>query len=105
MARDETIFPSASYSANQTKVITIAEKYEAAEVVVDITAGLPNLVVTLGGKDATSGKTYTILTSSILTSGTTALRIGPELTAGTNVAKDYVPYELSVAVTQSGGVA
>lgn len=105
MATNQVVWPSASYNADQpAKLITVTEKYEAAHVVVDITAGAPNLTVTLGGYDAFSKKTYSILTS-VLNSGTTVLRIDPALTAGANIAKDRVPYQLSVAVTQSGGVA
>ena len=88
-----------------SRVITVWEKYEAAHVVVDITAGSPNLIVTLKGKDPTSGKAYTLLQSSTINSGTTVLKIGPDYTAGTNVAKDYIPYMFYATITQSGGVA
>lgn len=82
--------------------VTVWEKYQAAHIVVDITAGSPKLIVTVKGKDAASGKGYTLLTSAELTSGTTVLKVGPELTAGTNIAKDYLPYQFYVDVTLSG---
>lgn len=65
-----------------------------AVVVIDITAGSSvSLTVTIEGKDPTSGKYYTILASSALTgTGTTVLRVHPDLTAAANtVAKDMLP--------------
>jgi hypothetical protein len=87
--------------------ITVAEKYQAAHIVVDVTAGSGfNLTFAVKGKDLTSSKSYTILTSPIINStGTTVMRIGPELTAGANIAKDYIPYVFHVDVTESGGVS
>jgi len=87
-----------------SKLITVAGKYEALHVIVDITAGSPNLIVTVKGRDQTSGKSYTLLTSSNISTGTTVLRVGPQYTAGANVAKDYLPYNWYVSVTQSGNV-
>lgn len=106
MAMHATLLGSESRTADvDSRLITIWEKYEAAHVVVDITAGSPNLIVTLKGKDPTSKKDYTLLTSTYINSGTTVLKVGPAYTAGTNVAKDYVPYMFYATVTQSGGVA
>ncbi len=105
MASYVTVLPSASRSTNQSKQVKVYEKYQAAHFVVDITSGSPNLVVVVNGYDAESGKKYALLTSSTINSGTTVLKVGPDYTAGTNVAKDYLPYMLSVDVTQSGGVA
>jgi hypothetical protein len=87
--------------------ITVAEKYQAAHVVIDVTAGTGfNLIASIKGKDPTSGKSYTILSSPTLSAtGTIVMKVGPELTAGTNVAKDYIPYLFHVDVTQSGGVS
>jgi hypothetical protein len=85
-------------------VITVSEKYTAAHVVVDVTAGTDfNLVFTVKGKDAVSGKSYTIIaTPTISSTGTTIVKIAPEFTAGSNVAKDYLPYNWYVDVTASG---
>lgn len=93
--------------ATVSPVVTVAQKYEAVHVVVDITGGTGfNLLVDLKGKDQTSGKSYTLLTSATLNAiGTTVLKVGPQYTAGTNVAKDYVPYNWYVEVTPSGGVS
>jgi len=106
MAMHATLLDSQSRNADiDSRIITVWEKYEAAHVVVDITAGNPNLVVTLKGKDPTSKEDYTLLQSSTINGGTTVLKIGPVYTAGTNVAKDYIPYMFYASVTQSGAVA
>jgi len=106
MAMHATLLGSESRIADvDSRVITVWEKYKAAHVVVDITAGNPNLVVSLMAKDPTSSKNYSLLQSSTINSGTTVLKVGPDYTAGTNVAKDYVPYMFYASVVQSGGVA
>lgn len=108
MAKHVGILPSAARTADVTSPdIKVAEKYEAAHIVVDITAGSGfNLIFTVKGKDLTSNKSYALLaTPTINTTGTTVLRIGPEYTAATNVAKDYIPYIFFVDVTQSGSVS
>jgi hypothetical protein len=108
MARHVGLLGSAARAvATTSPVITVAEKYDAAHVVVDVTDGTGfEIVVDIKGKDQTSGKSYTILTSSkISATGTTVLKVGPQYTAGTNVAKDYIPYNWYVEVTPSGGVS
>ena len=108
MAQYVGILPSLARTADVTgKDITVAEKYQAAHIVVDVTAGSGfNLIFTVKGKDLASSKDYTILASPIINGvSTTVMRIGPELTAGTNIAKDYVPYTFHVDVTQSGNVS
>ena len=106
MAMHATLLGSEARTADvDSRIITVWEKYEAAHVVVDITDGSPNLVVTLKGKDPTSKEDYTLLTSATINSGTTVLKVGPAYTAGTNVAKDYVPYMFYASVAQSGAVA
>lgn len=108
MAQHVGILPSASRTASVTgSDITVAGKYEAAHIVVDVTDGSAfNLLVTVKGKDLTSQKDYTLLTSSTINStGTTVLKVGPQYTAATNVAKEYLPYIFHVDVTQSGSVA
>jgi hypothetical protein len=77
------------------------QDYEAAHIIVDITDGT-NLVVDVKAKDTASNKSYTLLTSAVLVSGTTVLRIGPAYTAGANIAKDYMPSQWFVETTVSG---
>jgi len=94
-------------TAASSPVVSVYEKYNAAHVVIDVTAGTGfNLVFSVKGKDAASGKTYTIIsTPTINTTGTTIVKIAPEFTAGTNVAKDYIPYYFFVDTTVSGTVS
>lgn len=90
-----------------SKIITLAETYEAAHIVIDVTAGSGfNLSVAIKGHDVTSNKEYTIGTvSTINATGTTLVKVGPQYTAAANVFKDYMPTSWIVAVTQSGGVS
>ncbi len=81
------------------------EKNYALHVVVNISSGSPNLVVAIKGRDELSDVDYTLLTSSIINSGTTVLKLGPDYTAAANVAKDYLPANWLVSVTQSGAVS
>lgn len=64
-------------------------------VVIDVTAvtDSPSVVFTIQGKDPASSKYYTILASAAITgTGTTVLRVHPDLTAAANtVAKDMLP--------------
>jgi hypothetical protein len=108
MAQYVAFFTSDARTADVTsRDISISEKYQAAHVIVDVTAGSGlNIIFTVQGKDPVSGKAYTLLASPIITgTGTTVLRIGPHLTAATSIAKDYIPSVVNVAVTQSGGVS
>lgn len=69
--------------------------YRGLTLVIDATASAatPSVVVTVLGVDRASGKTWTLLASAAITgSGTTVMRIGPGLTAATNlVANDIMP--------------
>jgi len=108
MAAYVPLLESAARTADVTsRQVSVYEKYEAAHIVIDVTAGSGfNLLFSVNGHDSASGKDYTILTSSDITgTGTTVLRVGPQYTAGANVAKDYLPALWSVAVTQSGGAS
>lgn len=108
MATHVGLLPSQSRTTSVTSpVISVAEKYEAAHIVLNVTAGTGfGLTLTVKGKDLTSGSTYDILASSFVTStGTTVLKVGPAYTAGANVAKDYMPGDWLVAVTASGTAA
>ena len=78
---------------------------KSAVVIIDVTsvnAVTPTLTVTIQGKDPTSGKYYTILTSAaISTVSTVVLRVHPALAASANlIAKSIMPqtWRVSVAV-------
>lgn len=73
------------------------------DVVIDITAWTAgSITVTIQGKDALSGKYYTILASAALAAvGTTVLRVHPGLTAAANTVANYAlprTWRVSVAV-------
>lgn len=82
---------------------------KAAHVVIDITSitgTAPTATFTVQGKDAVSGKYYTILASAALNAiGTTVLKIGPNFTAAANVAaNDIVPRKFRVICATGGTV-
>ena len=68
-------------------------------------AASPSNVVTIQGKDPSSGTYYTILASAAITgTGTTTMRVHPDLTAAANtVAKDMMPAVWRVSVTAGNG--
>lgn len=101
MATYKRILPDAARTAFTSSPIFISEdKFTAMHLVVDITDG-SNLSVAIKGMDGVSSKSYTIL-SSVLASGTTVMRVGPDYTAGANIAKDYIPYKWFVDINPSG---
>lgn len=107
MAKYLSILGSAARTADVTGIRQENYGYnDTLHLVVDISSGSPNLVVTVNGHDNASGKDYAILTSAILNAtGTTVMKVGPNYTATTNVAKDVIPAYWNVGVTQSGGVS
>lgn len=97
-----TVFPLEVRTTSETsKDITVWEKFTAAHLVVDHPNVGGGLTVVVSGKEP-SGFTYPLLSSNIVASGHTVLKIGPDYTAGANVAKEYVPYTVVVSVTASG---
>lgn len=99
------ILTAAAASVNGPDLENLAG--DIATVVVDITAitgTTPTLVVTVEGKDPTSGKYHTLLASaSLSTVSTTVLRIGPGLTAAANLtANSLVPRIFRVTATIGG---
>jgi len=96
---------AARTSSVTTRVQSVREKYEALHLVVDVTAGTAfNLDVSINGYDPVSTASYTLLAGTINGTGTTVLKVGPQYTAATNVAKDYMPADWRVVFTISGGV-
>lgn len=99
------VLSGAAASANGPDMENLSGRY--AHVVIDITAitgTTPTATFTVQGKDALSGKYYTILASAALNAvATTVLRIGPGLTAAANtVANDVMPRAFRVIVTVAG---
>lgn len=72
---------------------------------VSAVASTPSVVFTVKGQDPASGATWDILASAAITgTGTTVLRIHPELTAAANtIAKDFLPKAVIVTATHADG--
>ena len=89
-------------SSADSKVVTVWEDHEAAHIVVDHPNVGGGITVVAFGKDPSSGFGYPLLSSNIVASGHTVMKIGPQYTAAANVAKEYIPYQFFVSVTASG---
>ena len=89
-------------SSATSRDIRVWDKHEAAHFVVDHPNIGGGITVVVFGKDPTSGFRYPLLSSNIVSSGHTVMKIGPDYTAATNIAKDYIPYNFFVEVTGSG---
>jgi hypothetical protein len=89
-------------TSDTSREIKVWEKHEAAHVVVDHPNVGGGITVVVFGKDPASGFRYPLLSSNIVASGHTLMKIGPDYTAAANIAKDYIPYMIVVDVTASG---
>lgn len=96
------VLPGEVRTTSTSKEVKIWDKYRAAHVVVNHPNVGGGMTVVVFGKDPTTGFKYPLLSSNIVASGNTVMKIGPEYTAGANVAKDYIPYLVSIDVTASG---
>lgn len=92
---DLTLFSSAARTATPSNTDQTNHNAKGLHVVIDVTAATstPSTVFTIEGKDAISGKYYTILASAAIVGvGTTVLRVHPGLTVAANlVANDILP--------------
>lgn len=92
---DATILASAARTATSNTADLTNTGARGLHLVIDVTAVAltPSVVFTIQGKDAISGKYYTLLASAAITAtGTTVLRVYPGLTAAANtVANDVLP--------------
>lgn len=90
-----TVYSSAARTATPDTMEFDLERARSLVVTIDVTAAsaTPSVVFTIMGVDRVSGKTYDILVSAAITgTGTTVLRVDPDLTAAANtIAKDIVP--------------
>jgi len=97
------VYPSQARTATPTAAELVNDRrlrFEGLVVVIDCTAATssPSVVFTIQGYDQASGKAYTILASSAITgTGTTVLRVHPDLTASANaIAKDVIPAHFKI---------
>lgn len=100
---DVTVFASAARTATPTPYDGVNYTGRGLQLTIDVTAAAstPSTVFTIQGKDAISGKFYTILASAAIVGvGTTILRAYPGLTAAANlVASDILPRSWRVTAT------
>lgn len=99
-----TVLSSAARTTTQTSADQVNYNHTDLVVVIDVTAvtSTPSLVVTINGKDALSGKYYTLLTSAaISTVSTVVLRVGSSFgaAAANLIAVDRLPRTWQVVVT------
>lgn len=104
------LLTSASRTATpNTYEIQGIDRYTGLVVVVDVTAvtSTPSITVAIQGVDRLSGKTWTILTSAAITAtGTTVLKVRPDITASANLAaSDVLPPFTRIAVTHGNSNA
>ena len=89
--------------ATPTAVEVTDDFVQGIQLVIDLTAisATPSVVPTIDGKDPLSGEFYNILTgAAITTTGTTVLRVHPEIPAAANLtAQDFLPETYRVVMT------
>lgn len=102
---DVTVFASAARTETVNGSDNTNTSARGLHLVIDCTAvtATPSVVFTIQGKDAVSGKYYTILASAAITgTGTTVLRVFPGGTAAANlVANDLLPRTWRVIATHA----
>jgi hypothetical protein len=107
LAQHVTVFESKARTATTSSRDIKNFDGTGAVVVIDCTAdpASASVTFTIEGKDPASAKYYTILTSAAITgTGTTVLRVHPDLTAAANtVAKDMLPAVWRVTATAGNG--
>lgn len=107
--RQGTILTSATRTATVTGIDIANDVYNCLTVILDITTAPGGDTVTLAiqGKDATSGKYYTILTGAAeAAAATKTYKVCPGMTVAANVsASDIVPAVWRITVTHSAGTS
>jgi hypothetical protein len=101
-----SVLASAARTATPTvDTFHISGETQGLIVVIDVTAAVasPSVVFTIQGVDPVSAKTWDILASAAVTgTGTTVLRVHPEITASANlIAKDVVPAYFTVTAVHA----
>lgn len=98
-------FESTARTATSSAVETVGSKGGVFIINVSAVSATPSVVFTIKGVDPGSDATWTILTSAAITStGTTALKIYPGITAAANVAvSDILPEAVTITATHADG--
>jgi len=98
-----TVLASAARTASVNSSDLSNFNCRGVHIIIDVTAdpAAASLTFTLQGKDAVSGKYYTLLTSAAIAAvGTTVLAVYPGITAAANVsAANILPKTWRVSVT------
>ena len=100
---DVTVFASGAQTTTQTQADQTNNTAKGIKVVLDMTnvASSPSVTLEIDGKDAASGKYYSILTGAAVTTvSTNVYTVYPGLTASANaVANDILPHTWRIKVT------
>ncbi len=106
MSRVQTAFPSVARTATATVDLNV-ENAHGLVIVIDVTAdpSSASIVFNVDGLDDVSDTAYTLLDSAaIAATGTTVLRIAPELTAAANtIATDIIPPRIRISAVAADG--
>ena len=102
---DLTILASAARTATNQSADIVNYNGKGLHLVIDVTAAsaTPSVVFTIQGKDALSGKYYTILASAAVTGiSTTVLKVNPGITVAANASvSDLLPRTWRVDATHA----
>ena len=102
---NKSLYQSVARTATPTAIELTDDHVEGIQLIIDVTAvtATPSVVPTIDGKDPLSGKFYNILTGAAITAtGTTVLRIHPQIPASANlIAQDFLPETYRVVMTHA----
>ena len=104
-SNNKQVLASTARTATSATDVPIPAHAVGLHIIIDVTAiaATPSVVPTIQFFDAISQKAYTVLTGAAITgTGTTVLKIGPDIASVTNIAlQDYVPEMIRVTMTHA----
>lgn len=102
---NRSFYPSVARIATPAAVQVTDDLVKGIQVIIDVTAitDTPSVVPTIDGFDPLSASWYNILTgAAIVATGTTVLRVHPEIVAAANLtAQDFLPERYRVVMTHA----
>lgn len=102
---NRSVYASTARTATPTAVSIDDIYVKGVQIIIDVTAAsaTPSVVPTIDGYDPLSDSWYNLLTGAAITgTGTTVLRIHPDLTAAANlIAKDFLPRTYRIVMTHA----
>lgn len=100
---NKSIYQSAARTATPTAVEITDDYVKGIQVIIDVTSVTltPSVVPTIDGFDPLSEKWYNLLTGAAITgTGTTVLRVHPDIPAAANlIAQDFLPEKYRIVMT------